>query len=290
MTVCIGMISAEPEQPKGIVVIADKMLTYPGGYEGESDAVTKIVQLVPSTWVAAFSGATDVSGEVIRRASGPSATSSADDVTKMMDWLRVSYTDVYESRLEQRALRTWGLDLKAWRDRANVYTAIPESLANCVTESIAQFRNQWACSLLVCGFDKEGQPHIFRVDEDGVELVDSPAFESIGSGGQMATGRLIWEEAAVTEPLHVVLWRVFDAKAHAELMLGVGYEWDAWILVENKEPIKVEERIKTLMDHAFYEVTKSPFPTKKTEPKEVWSKRLGNWKKELEEYVRSAIA
>ena len=92
--------------------------------------------------------------------------------------------------------------------------------------------------LLVCGFDKKGEPHIFSVSNPGkCDIHDLTGFYAIGIGAPTAVARLLILDSKKENALEVVLYQVFEAKVNAEVVQNVGYNWDAEILIPGNEAI-----------------------------------------------------
>lgn len=60
------------------------------------------------------------------------------------------------------------------------------------------------------------------------------------------------------------LYDCFDAKAHAEMAVEVGYEWDACLLFPGAIEF-VEEEGKKLIDQVWSKYNRSPFETRKSD-------------------------
>jgi hypothetical protein len=103
---------------------------------------------------------------------------------------------------------------------------------------------------------------LFLVQEPGLSNpYDLQGFHAIGIGTDIALGRLLWLEVDRNDPLEEVLYDAFDAKASAEIISGVGYDWDAKVLVADKPIVSVPDRIKDLIDKLFSVRSKNPFQT-----------------------------
>jgi hypothetical protein len=82
-------------------------------------------------------------------------------------------------------------------------------------------------------------------------------------------------------PLDKMLYHTLDAKAHAEWVGGVGFGWDAQVLIQGKKKsFPVGKQLRSLIDSIFDVSNASPFDKKKQFPKD-WEKRLSEWEKTL---------
>ena len=140
--------------------------------------------------------------------------------------------------------------------------------------------------LIVAGFDREGKPILIELTSPGLAGdAQNAGSSAIGSGDEKAVSRLLWADTKRTHPLERVLWDVFDAKANAELAVGVGYEWDAAILVPGKV-IRVEKRIKNVIERAWSDHNRSPFEKHNSKedldlPPRTWPTMLRKWAREI---------
>jgi len=141
------------------------------------------------------------------------------------------------------------------------------------------------CDLLICGFDKEGRPLMHSLDNPGAtSCLDHIGLHAIGSGWTFALSRLLWNEINAEHPLEQVLYNVFDAKATAEIVQGVGYEWDAVILTANSAT-DVPKRIKDIIEKLFIRATLDPFDMK-MDAEDVPPQ---NWKSQFRKFTESIV-
>lgn len=155
-------------------------------------------------------------------------------------------------------------------------------LLGAIAKKIEDFN--LSCHLLVCGFDLNGAPHLFTVIEPGVShAYDLVGFHAVGSGYETAIGRLLWQEVNPEEELERILYGLFDAKASAEIIQGVGYEWDGQIMVHGKDPMDVPDRIKKIIDQVWVCKSQSPFERDVDEddvPPRTWKRILKTYAEE----------
>jgi hypothetical protein len=106
----------------------------------------------------------------------------------------------------------------------------------------------------------EHVPHIFSVVAPGfAENHDIPGFHAVGVGRDIALGELYQFESEVDESLDVVLYEAFDAKATAELIQGVGYEWDCSVLTADREPVEITKAVRAAIEGLLREGSTSPY-------------------------------
>lgn len=98
----------------------------------------------------------------------------------------------------------------------------------------------------------------------------------------------MFHESDCDHPLARVLWESFDAKVQAEIMRGVGYSWDACILLQS-DPLKAHEvpdSLQKVMDKAISELISSPFDPEPTPPDE---KVPDDWKEQITRFAETLI-
>ena len=79
--------------------------------------------------------------------------------------------------------------------------------------------------LLVAGFDRFGNGHVFSVIDPGThQRHDLNGFHAIGSGSTGAYFMLMWRELSVQMPLEQVIYFAQEAKIFGEQASGVGYK------------------------------------------------------------------
>jgi hypothetical protein len=145
-----------------------------------------------------------------------------------------------------------------------------------VAEKVQRFALE--CELLVCGFDYDLEPYLFHVTSPGIVTdFTSVGFHAIGSGAEKAVAQLLFDEHKRSNPASRTLYDCFDAKAHAEMAVGVGYEWDACLIFPGAIEF-VEEEGKKLIDQVWSKYNRSPFDTRKPDdlpnPPRNWKDRL----------------
>jgi hypothetical protein len=146
-----------------------------------------------------------------------------------MHCMRDAYKDV------RKQLVTDGVLAPSLLDETKLQS-LPDEYAVAIYGALADFKVN--CSLLVCGFDLDRVPHIFSVVSPGIAINhDIPGFHAVGIGRDIAIGELYQFETESEESLDTALYEVFDAKANAELIQRVGYEWDCSVLVADQQPV-----------------------------------------------------
>jgi 20S proteasome alpha/beta subunit len=157
---------------------------------------------------------------------------------------------------------------------------LPDAFVQMAADGIKGYRS--GSTMLVAGFGPDGVPHIFCLRDPGdVTIHDLTGYWAIGIGESAAIERLLWAEVSKREALERVLYEAFDAKANAEIVQGVGYEWDAEVMVAGKKAKRLPTNMKRLIEKVFQETTASPFGKKRLPD---------NWKEKLKQFSRDVLA
>jgi len=246
---------------------------------------TDVQKILPigKSWMALTAGDAARCDAIVRRVAERVLTvgqSIADSANKMLMCLNEEYHLLRDELLEQQVLAPKMLTRQLWAARSSSLLPLPHSVVGGIEAEIREFRV--GVDLLVCGFDKHTKANILALNGSGEATNQTnEGFGSVGSGSEVATGRLLWQGFRRKAPLSRVLYAVFDAKAHSEQILGVGYEWDCWIMVAGKPRRKLKRSIANLIEDVFEDATKSPFETKGRKPT--------RWKQRLETYCRDVM-
>jgi len=89
-----------------------------------------------------------------------------------------------------------------------------------------------------------------------------------------------------------VLYDVFHAKVQAEIIVGVGYTWDAHIIVAAKKLVTVPRPVIHAIEELFEDFTMSPFDKRKqrSEPKrKKWISSIGDFANRALEPTRGSL-
>src|SRR5712692_11528301 len=248
MTVCISALALETE---AIVCVADKALSYGDQIQWDSD-VSKIVPLNDNT-VMMFSGCEHHGSKMLANFSEVAEQIGGKDRKKTISLCEQQYKNALDELVEAEFLTPRLLK------RENYLSAIVGTRLNAYIRSIAEEIDKFKvdCDLLLSGFDEKGQ-FIWTVSHPGV-LTDmtSTGFHAIGSGYDKAVGRLLFAEHKRVHDIDRALYDAFDAKANAEMAFGVGYEWDAVILLNGVGYCPVPKEIKDLVERAWAKFNRS---------------------------------
>lgn len=277
MTVCIAALAQESN---AIVCVADTAISYGDTIQWDSDS-TKIFELNPNGTLILFAGSEDITsrvlGKVIARAS-----EIGDDIAETRKILEKEYQEAVDELVTSRFLTPRLLS------KPDYVKAISQQEINPYIRSIAdEVRGYVAdCSLLVCGFDTGKRPFILFVDNPGtVTDMSITGFHAIGSGWEKSISKILYSEHKKSHELPRVLFDVFDAKAFAEMSVGVGFNWDTWVITSARKAHKVPDKIDIVVEGVWADHDRSPFEKIEREDK----KTPKNWKSQLRKYCESIM-
>ena len=286
MTVCIGAIAAKSQ---AIVMVADKAVTYSGGAGAAMQHDTGIRKIVPigqSGWYTLIAGNPTFAIDVVDRATLflEKQPALVESVRGMLTCMQRAYQVCREKAVIDNVLTPNLLTKALLVARPSTFLPLQAQHTADIVKRVGDYRA--GSSLLVCGFDrkKKPRPHIFSVRDPGIcSNYDLTGFHAIGIGDETAIARLLTTETDKNDALLKALYGVIDAKVNAEINQGVGYDWDAEILVAGKtKSVRVPKTIMDLIDGLFGSFPNTPFdPFCRAEPK--------NWNDRLVDYSRKVL-
>jgi 20S proteasome alpha/beta subunit len=281
MTVCIARLA---EHSRAMVLVADKASTI-GMMQDDTDA-QKMLRVGRSSWMALTAGdggrCDAVVREVAEATDGDKAVTS--DASRFAKCIQEIYRKHRDEVTDQEVLAPNLLTRELWSARPATLQTLPNSVVGQVQDELAEFRGDggFDCELLFCGFDANRKPNIIWIDEGSVaHNITNEGFHSIGSGAPTAFGRLLWQSIRRTDELGRALYETFNAKAHAEQIAGVGYAWDARIII-GEHIVAPPPTIKKLIEKVFECSVQSPF-------KRQLAKVPRDWRETLEAYGKQVM-
>lgn len=258
MTVCVASIAAKR---KAIVMVADKAITFGKERPLQADlGIEKMLPIGKTGWQALVAGDASFAQEVVDAAVEQIAGESTSKEVKIPDSTKTMMRCMKDACKKVR--RQWAMDrfiAPRLFNETDPFAGLPDEYVIELSGAIAQYEIN--CSLLVCGFDSDRKPHIFSVLSPGLAIShDIPGFHAVGIGRDIALGQLYQYETKETERLDQVMYELFDAKATAELVQGVGYLWDCSVLIPDlPEPVKMTIRVRDALEGILREATCSPY-------------------------------
>jgi hypothetical protein len=264
VTVCLASFAAKG---KAIVMVSDKAVTYGDDEDSSSSGpmqydtgVKKLKRIGRTFWYALIAGEPTFAIDVVDGAEqiiaqNPELSAS---VTGMMACLKASYKKRREALAADRILSPRMLTRDLLVARTSDLLPLDQEFFFGVSAELKNLKTR--SSLLVCGFDSKGLPHIFSIVNPGiVNSHDLTGFHAVGIGAKMAISRLLVLESRKEDKLELSLYQAFDAKVNAEITQGVGYNWDAEVLVSGHSAINVPDRIARMIERAYEGLPLVPF-------------------------------
>jgi hypothetical protein len=255
MTIAIGALAKEST---AVVCVADKAITFAEKSTWDANA-TKILLLDNERLIVMLSGQEDSVQRVVGKLC--EKVGSYEPGT-----FRAACEGAYKEALEEMV----DIDILSPRllSRKDFNKAISARQINQYMETVATAVQSYRffCDLLLCGFYDSKRPFVAQLRFPGV-LTDMSrmGFFATGEGWEYAVNRMLWSDSNRTHDLNRVLYDVFDAKANAEMVPSVGYEWDAAIIgLEGRAKLLLKET-KEVLEKAWAKYNRHPF--EKRDPK-----------------------
>jgi len=280
MTVCLAAFA---EKAKAIVLVSDKAVTYGGSDEDSSGSgamqydtgARKFKRIGETLWYALLAGDPTFALNVVSGAEqiidqNPDFPKSA---MSMMACFKAAYKKRREELVSDRVLSPRLLTKALLVARTSDLLPLDQEFFFAVTEAARNLKTH--TSLLICGFDSSGEAHIFSVVNPGiVNSHDLVGFHAVGVGARMAISRLLTLDTEKEDHLGLALFQAFDAKVNAEITQGVGYNWDAEILVPGKKAVPLRSDMALLIENVYRAYPYTPLSPQRYDFPKKWDKRL----------------
>lgn len=271
MTVCIAALAANSQV---IVCIADKAVSYGDHIQWDADA-SKITTLDNNKSLILMAGAEGPTNRVLRKLDPLTAEWSGNRI-KLLAVLEEKFKEAFEEEQELKVLH------QEMMTRKDYLKAISAGQINNHVEDIAvRIKNfSFDCNLIVCGFDKQGAPYIILLEPPGLAIdCSNNGFQAIGTGWEKATSELLYTEYSRSHGVARTLYDCFDAKLHAEMAPGVGYDWEMRSITA-AGAVPLRDEAKPLLEQVWVKYSRSPFEKRKKDdepnPPKDWEKKLRN--------------
>ena len=212
VTVCIAAMTVE----KYIVTLSD---TRVGSFTSSADVSTVKLEPFAKDWLAMMA-ADDLTQclSVIEKAA-TYFQNRANTIQVARHCLKRAYQNHLAEVATDRVLGRFQMSMKDFLKTGK--RRFTESKFNALCEEIRSVIADW--QFLAAGFDSQGMPHLFTVEEPGQDFVyDRPGFCAIGSGRHAAEGMLMYLGQNTVKNLYETVFNVYAAKFMAEKVDGVG--------------------------------------------------------------------
>ena len=292
MTVCIAALA---EDSRAIVLVADKALTYGGitrpALQGETGGIEKMLPIGDTGWSALFAGNPSVAEDVTTRLESKlmDTPTIGESFPDMMEAAKTAFQEIREQGVLDRILTPNLLAKESFLTRTNNLLPLQDDFFVSLAQEVGAF--VLGTTLLISGFDSEGDGHIFLVSDPGVAQSQAVAgFAAIGIGNETANARLLWNASEPEDDLDIAMYQVFEAKTYAEQIQGVGGFSDMWVGVSGvtrRVPLETQDLLKEVVDNNALMPfrSKSTLTTRRQLPKG-WEEKLGKAAKRLKRTPR----
>lgn len=259
MTVCVAALA---QTDKIIVCVADKALSvdteFGGSLSWDSDA-TKIIPLSDGRSVAMTAGNDTYVTRLMRKIRLFDGFDGPLSVT--IQFLEDKFSECLTEIQDIEILQAHGIS------RPQYQAAFLRTKQSVAIDRISHHMREKAQSLdleiMVCGFDDRKSPYILTVGAPGwVKEHTANGFYAIGAGSPQALARLLVTDYKKTNLVAHTLFDCFDAKVTAELSPFVGYEWDGYLLYDDRGS-PLAKSAEKLLNEAWAFRNRSPFKTAK---------------------------
>jgi hypothetical protein len=241
MTCCVGVFS----KADGTIALVSDLMISTGDVGG--DSLTLKLEQVGHKWAAMFAG-NDISPVVPIIEDVRSRLQGYDEIPlrDMVEAFTKAYATQLQRKIEKEILARLGFE--------NLTEFRTEGLKDLGQEIFAQVLEKTRkvgldLQFLVSGFCEKKRPHIFTVNNPGIEeYYDKLGFWVIGSGQTNALGSLFAARIRHSTPITEIIYRACEAKFMAESAPGVGENTLAAVLrplgghrvllVEEKDQLK----------------------------------------------------
>jgi 20S proteasome alpha/beta subunit len=224
MTVCVAAICNNTT----VVGAADRLLT-----AGDVEFEPPLTKIMPVTNSVAVMIAGDASlqtqimyalkDKIDRELLLPSTEWLK--VRKIADWYYQAFQTARNSKAENAILNPLGLDSETFIGKQNQMDSV---LVNKLASELVNFSIA-EVQAIIAGVDGDG-PHIYVVDNRGVEARDTVGFAAIGVGYWHANSQMMFAQHAKWKPMPDTLFLTYAAKKRAEVAPGVGEATDMFMI------------------------------------------------------------
>ena len=197
------------------------MLSFPEDLVAATDEAALKALDISSRWVMLYAGDPNYVYSILDRSRmlrdrAPEA--NRDLLSEMERVVKTAYQDELRKQINDRFLSRYGIDMDEFRRKGRGQLG---DLFGKLNDQILPFSLK--TSLLVCGVEPNGSPHLFSVNNPGgpVVLHDPLGHWAIGTGATMALASLAGRSLHMTS-LPDLIYRLCEAKFAAETARGVG--------------------------------------------------------------------
>jgi len=208
----------------------------------------------------------------------------AENIRKAIMEAKKEFQALMDSTIEDSVLRPNLLNKAEYLKLLHGQSVTSEYVKG-IARQVQEF--EFECDVIFCGFDSKGRAFIQAITSPG-KIIDAThqGFYAIGSGWEKAISRLLWMDSDKSDSIEKALYDSFDAKASAEMVPSVGYEWDARVVVKGStDAPNIDELTKEAIERLWSRSNKSPYDKEEKELKIKGGPT--QWKKIISSYASS---
>jgi len=256
-------IAARAALGRALVTMTDRQLTI-GAWALKAEQPMGKGYWGPGGWTCMYAQDSTYAEAVIARATiewqGMAPEKRPTYQIGMLKHVHNAYLAHHFDTIDDSVLRPRGLTLAIWQERMT-HKDFDPSLRAEIQREIDETDREAGCDLLLAGFDSGSAPegHILTVGLRH-EAHDTE-WAAIGSGAEIAHGRLAWQRTSSFDVLQRVLYEVYEAARHASQNPAVGQSLSAGVMTGNGEKNfhDVPPRIMSLLEAIFWNHDRTPF-------------------------------
>jgi hypothetical protein len=214
-------LDAQTYYPK-IVFSSDRLVSAGVQYEGGEP---KIKQLTEYCYVMTSSN-DSLTSDLILETIKDKIKSAKNQmrIRDIVELLSEECVNFKRLRIEREVLSKYNLT-------STNLNAPSETIINDAMKEVNDYEYPLECDFIVLGFDKETEPHLYKVNQKGdYRLCDSLGFVTSGSGGSLAFLEMTKYSYSRQEGMVTAIPRVYFAKKVSERAEGVGRYTDLYIM------------------------------------------------------------
>jgi hypothetical protein len=223
MSVCIAAISSLSDDDEcRIIAMADRKVS---SVEFSNEDATIKGEKIGKHWLAMFAGADISPCMPICNAVEAAIKDQPNTAAQMMKTFEGEYQKYLSNLAAAKVLGRWNLTMDKFVEGGRKHFGADNFDRLCAQiESI-----KLQCQFLVCGFDHQGNPHIFTVKNPGfAQDWDTPGYYAIGNGDFAALSTLGFFQQSIIKTVPETYYNVCAAKFMAEKASEVGEKDFTW--------------------------------------------------------------
>jgi len=193
--------------------------------EFSSELAVKSMQVHPN-WLAFFAGDVAPFRPIVREANALAANSE-NAIENVKTNFKDAFRNEFHRHITDKILRRYNHDIESFKQTG--LKQLGRHVFNRLSRQIEAI--SFNLEFLVCGFDKDMNPHIFTVSDPCKTIEHSiPGFHAIGAGYFSALSTLYFHRFKPGLQLARGIYHICEAKFMAESAVGVGSATNVFII------------------------------------------------------------